>query len=134
MRSVPGWIVVFPASGCASPMHSNRFFFSFHYLPIWEYRRRCSRLPLVKVVPSNPTAMSTPDPLGELQAYSSQDQPDAPQSAGTSPSGEDADHGLLVLRKIFDEGHSTEDLPKGFFYLDRDEIDEEAAEVSTSEF
>ena len=103
-------------------------------------RRRCSRLPLVKVVPSNPTAMSTPDPdrspdpLGELQAYSSQDQPDAPQSAGTSPSGEDADHGLLVLRKIFDEGHSTEDLPKGFFYLDRDEIDEEAAEVSTSEF
>jgi hypothetical protein len=76
------------------------------------------------------------DPLEALRMYSSQDQPDNALMDGIAVleeyMQEDPKHPFLD--SIFNGNHKVEDLPKGHFHLNQEDLDEESAEVSIPEF
>jgi hypothetical protein len=93
-----------------------------------------SRLPPRSMTNINPEMFL--DPLGALLIYFSQVQSAAVLSDGTPLSEEDLqeDQKHLFLDSIFNGRPLLEELPKGHFHLDREDLDEESAEVSIPEF
>jgi hypothetical protein len=85
---------------------------------------------------SNTNLEKFTDPLGALLMYSSQDQPTTILSDGTLLSEENMqeDTKHLFLNSIFNGNHKVEDLLKGHFHLNQEDLDEGSAEVSTLEF